>query len=97
MSRITILSVLFASISTVVGCGAHGHATQPAAAPTASTETTAAAADGTTECAPPPGGDMQFDFDGASKPAATRSNTAATSFKSNAVEKPKSGAVHAAY
>ncbi len=87
MNRITILSMLFASVSALVGCGAHSTKAEPVSP----TTTTSAV-----ECAPPPGGDMQFDFQGAEK-AAPRSNAAATSFRSNAVEKPKSGAVHAAY
>ncbi len=87
MSRFILVSVLFSSISALVGCGAHSSKAEPAA-PT----TTYSAV----ECAPPPGGDTQFDFAGAEK-ATTRSNAAATSYRSNTVEKPKSGAIHAAY
>lgn len=87
MSRFIIISVFFSSVSALVGCGAHASKAEPAA-PT----TTYSAV----ECAPPPGGETQFDFNGAEK-ATTRSNAAATSYKSNVVEKPKSGALHAAY
>ncbi|HEY8079242.1 MAG TPA: hypothetical protein VIF62_34155 [Labilithrix sp.] len=87
MSRFIIVSVLFASVSSLVGCGAHSAKAEPAA-PT----TTYSAV----ECSPPPGGDMQFEVQDSTK-ATTRSNTAATSYRSNIVEKPKSGAVHAAY
>lgn len=87
MSRTIMLSVVIAGISALVGCGAHN----PKQATSAPTTTTSAV-----DCPPPPGGDMQFDFEGAPEKAASRSNQAA-SFKMTQQERPKSGAVHAAY
>jgi hypothetical protein len=85
MRRLALLSVLFASVATLVGCGAHGSSAAPAQTATY----------GASDCTPPPGGDMQFSFEGSTKNA-PRASSMATSFKSNAVEKPKSGALHAA-
>jgi hypothetical protein len=85
MRRIALLSVLFASISTLAGCGAHASSGAPAQTATYTAS----------DCAPPPGGETEFSFEGSTRDA-RRANTAATSFKSNAVEKPKTGALHAA-
>ncbi len=88
MRQIVLLSVVIASLSTVVGCGAH--------APKQTATPTSAATYSALDCTPPPGGDMQFSFDDAPK-AAARSNTAATSFRPNVQERPTRGAIHAAY
>ena len=87
MSRSIMLSVVIAGISALVGCGAHS----PKQASTAPAATYTGV-----DCPPPPGGDMQFNFEGAPEKAATRSNHAAASMRPNQQERPKSGAVHAA-
>jgi hypothetical protein len=87
MSRFIIVSVLFASVSSLVGCAAHSSKAEPAA-PT----TTYSAV----ECTPPPGGDTEFSFEGGGEKT-TSKDASATSYRSNIVEKPKSGAIHAAY
>jgi hypothetical protein len=86
MSRTIMLSVVIAAISALVGCGAHGPK-QASSAP--------ATTYSTVDCPPPPGGDMQFNFEGAPEKSASRSNQA-TSMRPNQQERPKSGAVHAA-
>jgi hypothetical protein len=87
MNRIVLVSVVIASISALVGCGAHT-SKQTTSAPTTSYSAV--------DCPPPPGGDMQFDFAGAPEKVSVRGNHAG-SIRPNAPEKPKSGAVHAAY
>jgi hypothetical protein len=87
MIRVSLLSIVIAGLSILSGCGSH--AAKQAATPAAETTTYSG------EAPPPPGGDMQFSFEGPAEKAAPRGNQAA-SFRPNAQERPKTGAVHAA-
>ena len=94
MIRLLLASIVVTSLSTLVGCGAS--ATPKTSAVPISSAPVERSRVATTP--PPPPGSMDFSFDfQASEAPRAHEGMKAISCKANAVEKPKSGAVHAAY
>lgn len=92
MSRILVLSLVVASLSTIVGCGASTGATRQTASP-ASVNVAEATQD---ECWTPPG-EVAMSFAQSKAPATpTTDKAAVSSYRPNRNDRPTTGAVHAA-
>jgi hypothetical protein len=93
MSRILVLSVIVASLSTIVGCGASSHATRYTATPASGN-----VADSRDEaCWSPPEEGLQIrEAKAPEGSTATTSENLKTSYRPNRQDRPASGAVHAA-
>jgi hypothetical protein len=94
MSRILVLSVIVASLSTIVGCGASAHATRSTVAP--SSVNVAETRDEACWHAPE---EVAMQINDAKAPEATTVATTErlkSSYRPNRQERPSAGAVHAA-
>ena len=92
MSRILVLSVLVASLSTIVACGASGSATGPSATPAS-----ASVADAHDEASWTPPGEMSMTIaDAKEAPPAPHRAAKGHPFRPNRNDRPTTGAVHAA-
>jgi len=87
MSRILVLSLVVASLSTIVGCGASTGATRIAASPAEATQD---------ECWTPPGEVAMSFAQSKAAPTPTTDKAAVGSYRPNRNDRPTTGAVHAA-
>lgn len=95
MSRILVLSVIVASLSTIVGCGASSHATRSSISP--ASVNVAEARDEASWCPPE---ELAVQIREAKAPESSVPSSAPErlkgSYRPNRQERPISGAVHAA-
>ena len=85
MSRILVLSVIIASLSSIVGCGASAHATRSSIAPSSRDEACWSAPE-----------EVAMQINDAKAPEVVTTERLKSSYRPNRNERPSSGAVHAA-
>ena len=85
MSRILVLSVIVASLSTIVGCGASAHATRSSIAPSSRDEACWSAPE-----------EVAMQINDSKAPEVVKTERLKTSYRPNRNDRPSAGAVHAA-